>query len=176
MGSSPNSVSICLKLGLPSFQNCENKLLLFKSQPFCGLFFMAAWTDGGAHLPCFARCFVVACFISAYFSTHKTLLLLFQAVGIYYALASVYLFFLYVPSVTMFPSPVICLLPTELPSVFLLNNQRLPTRSACRSLCFKACPVTLVSFSSNCKAFCPNLHKFVFSPSRITTGKLCGLS
>lgn len=89
---------ICLKLGLPSLQNCEDQLLLFKSQPFCGLF---SQQPGQMAVPTYPALpvTVVVRFISAYFSSRKTLLLLFQAVGIYYALPSVYLFLLYIPSV-----------------------------------------------------------------------------
>lgn len=162
---------ICLTLGLPSFQKSEIQISDVQKPPGLWCFLPAAWTDGGTHLLCLPVVAVVMCFISAYFSSRKTLLLLFQAVNIYYVLPSVYLFLFYIPSVLpCFHLVLFSFCLQNFPQHFFQINsccQHIPTIFVHLGLCFKARAVTLGRFSSICHTFCLNLHQFVFLPSRI---------
>lgn len=122
---------VCLSLGLPSFQNSEIEISVVQESPGLGIFSQQPGQMEAPTCSALVVVIVVICFISAYFSSRKTLLLLFQAVNIYYALPSVYLFLFYIPSVLPCFHLVLFsfLLPTELPFALLLNKWLLPTHS-----------------------------------------------
>lgn len=121
---------VCLSLGLPSFQNSEIQISVVQKSPGLGYFLPAAWTDGGTHLLCFGCCYCCHMFYFCILFIPQNIIVV--VLGSQYLLCFTQCLpfpLLHSFCITMFPSRVIFLLPTELPFALLLNKWLLPTHS-----------------------------------------------